>query len=266
MNGQIYTLNRERGYGHVRADTDPNLELFWHCAALVDEVISDFSLGDHVEFEPAMTPKGPAAYAVRHATLAGTVVYMRIGGPAQHGAGYGFLRPDDGGEDRFFHHTRLAPVGLPPGAHFAALTVGTPVSYREARGRVGQRDRAVDVRLLAPRPAEGPWRPQFINHTPLQEPTMTTNNTTTDIPSPEHAEGTVDRIIADRGFGFIRPHNAHGRDGLFFHMRSLLPRGTFDSLEGGEHVTYVRGTDGQGRPCATDVRLLDADGANTAAA
>jgi len=273
MNGHIIYLNRERGFGHVRsddADGEAGVELFFHYSDLVDETIAEFSLGHHVSFVPIMTWRGPAAADVRHRVLHGTVVMLRIGTPGQTGYGYAFVAPDRGGEDLFCHHTRVTPAGPAPGESFAALRKGDRVQYRECRGRVGQRDRAIDVRLLAERPAEGPWHPQFIN-TPIQEPTMTTTNTQTDTQNNDdtHAvsrEGTVARLAADRGYGFIRPHNAKGRDGLFFHMSALLPPGTFDSLRGGERVTYAEGAGRDGRPCATDVRLLDADADDTAVA
>jgi len=263
MNGHIIYLNRERGFGHVQsddADGEAGVGLFFHYSDLVDETIGEFSLGHHVTFVPTITWRGPAAADVRHATLAGTVVMMRIGTSGQAGYGYAFVAPDRGGEDLFVHHTRLAPVGLAPGESFAALRKGDRVQYRECRGRVGQRDRAVDVRLLAARPAEGPWRPQFIN-TPIQDLPPMTTMTMTD--TADRCEGAIARIVADRGYGFIRAHNAKGRDTLFFHL-SALPPGTFDSLDGDERVSYVLGADNQGRPRATDVRLLDAD--DTAAA
>jgi len=151
MNGHIIYLNLARGFGHVRsdeADGEAGVELFFHCSDLIDETIGEFSLGHHVTFAPIMTWRGPAAADVRHSVLQGTVVMLRIGTSGQTGYGYAFVAPDRGGEDLFVHHTRMAPAGLAPGEQFAALRKGDRVQYRECRGRVGQRDRAVDVRLL----------------------------------------------------------------------------------------------------------------------
>ena len=49
------------------------------------------------------------------------------------------------------------------------------------------------------------------------------------------ATGTVKRVISDRGFGFIA-----GEDGkeYFFHRDGLAPSMDFDSLVGGESVTF----------------------------
>ena len=68
------------------------------------------------------------------------------------------------------------------------------------------------------------------------------------------AQGTVVRMIRDRGFGFIR-----GEDGreIFFH-HSSLPRGVFDSLSEGQPLEYEIEIDAQGRgERARDVRLTD---------
>jgi CspA family cold shock protein len=52
---------------------------------------------------------------------------------------------------------------------------------------------------------------------------------------PRMATGTVKRIVADRGFGFI----ATDDDKEFFFHRSGLEAGTeFDSLNGGESVEF----------------------------
>ena len=49
------------------------------------------------------------------------------------------------------------------------------------------------------------------------------------------ANGTIKRVISDRGFGFIG-----GEDGkeYFFHRNELAPTVDFDRLVGGESVTF----------------------------
>ncbi len=51
--------------------------------------------------------------------------------------GYGFITPDDGGEDLFVHHTGIA------GSGFKSLEEGESVSYEVAQGRKGMQ--AVNV-------------------------------------------------------------------------------------------------------------------------
>ena len=45
--------------------------------------------------------------------------------------GYGFITPDDGGEDLFVHYTGIA------GSGFRTLEEGAKVSYKETQGRRG---------------------------------------------------------------------------------------------------------------------------------
>ncbi len=46
--------------------------------------------------------------------------------------GYGFISPDEGGEDLFVHYTGIE------GSGFRSLTEGDRVSYEPARGRKGE--------------------------------------------------------------------------------------------------------------------------------
>ncbi len=45
--------------------------------------------------------------------------------------GYGFISPDEGGEDLFVHHTGIA------GSGFKSLEEGAKVSYEATRGKKG---------------------------------------------------------------------------------------------------------------------------------
>jgi CspA family cold shock protein len=49
------------------------------------------------------------------------------------------------------------------------------------------------------------------------------------------ATGTVKKLVADRGFGFITAED--GKD-YFFHRDSVDPSLDFDRLAGGERVTF----------------------------
>jgi CspA family cold shock protein len=48
-------------------------------------------------------------------------------------------------------------------------------------------------------------------------------------------DGTVKRVVHDRGFGFIATED--GTE-YFFHRSSLADAGIFDSLRGGEAVAF----------------------------
>jgi CspA family cold shock protein len=49
------------------------------------------------------------------------------------------------------------------------------------------------------------------------------------------ATGTIKKVVADRGFGFITADDAKE---YFFHRNSLDPSIDFDRLVGGERVTF----------------------------
>ena len=69
------------------------------------------------------------------------------------------------------------------------------------------------------------------------------------------AQGTVKKLISDRGFGFILPEGAapSGAD-LFFHRSDVQGQG-YDALREGEAVTYDLGQDERrGTPKATRVQ------------
>ena len=62
-------------------------------------------------------------------------------------------------------------------------------------------------------------------------------------------QGTIKRVIRDRGFGFIR--STDGQE-IFFH-RSTLQQMTFDGIKEGEAVEFER-EKGEKGPRATNVR------------
>jgi len=64
-------------------------------------------------------------------------------------------------------------------------------------------------------------------------------------------KGTIRRLIADRGFGFIQ--TAEGKD-LFFH-RNQLQGVDYSSLREGQQVEFEVGRGRNGRPEAVSVKL-----------
>jgi len=70
------------------------------------------------------------------------------------------------------------------------------------------------------------------------------------------AKGTIRRLIADRGFGFIQ--TPEGTD-LFFH-RSELEEVDYNSLREGQQVEFEIGQGRDGRPQAVKVRLPETKG------
>ncbi|MCX6024581.1 MAG: cold shock domain-containing protein [Chloroflexi bacterium] len=71
------------------------------------------------------------------------------------------------------------------------------------------------------------------------------------------AQGTIKKLVSERGFGFILPAeaDASGKD-LFFH-RADMQGTSYDALREGEMVMYDVGTDERrGTPKAMNVRPL----------
>jgi cold shock protein len=63
--------------------------------------------------------------------------------------------------------------------------------------------------------------------------------------------GTIKKIIADKGFGFIVPDD--GSDDVFFHRSKLAPKLRFEELREGEEVQFQVRSGDKG-PQAFDVK------------
>jgi CspA family cold shock protein len=64
--------------------------------------------------------------------------------------GYGFISPDEGGEDLFVHYSGIA------GSGFRSLEEGTKVSYEATRGKKGMQAENVNPDERAAQVARGP--------------------------------------------------------------------------------------------------------------
>ena len=69
------------------------------------------------------------------------------------------------------------------------------------------------------------------------------------------AQGTVKKLVSQRGFGFILPEGAAGTDQeLFFHATDVQDGG-YEALREGQPITYDLGRDERrNTPKATNVR------------
>ena len=74
-------------------------------------------------------------------------------------------------------------------------------------------------------------------------------------------QGTIVKVVEDRGFGFIKP--ADGEKDLFFHARSVTGDVVFEELKENDPVTYDLE---EGPKGAAAVNVAKADGAAPAAA
>ena len=68
------------------------------------------------------------------------------------------------------------------------------------------------------------------------------------------AQGTIKKLVSERGFGFIVPVGEPNGNDLFFHRSDVQGSG-YESLREGDSVTYDLGTDARrGTPKADNVR------------
>ena len=68
------------------------------------------------------------------------------------------------------------------------------------------------------------------------------------------AQGTIKKLVSDRGFGFILPDGEQGNNDLFFHRSDVQGAG-YDALREGDRVSFDIGTDQRrGTPKADNVR------------
>jgi CspA family cold shock protein len=65
--------------------------------------------------------------------------------------------------------------------------------------------------------------------------------------------GTVSRVIADKGFGFIK---GLGGKELFFHRSAITSGGDFESLREGQPVSFDEGKGAKG-PRAENIELTN---------
>jgi len=67
-------------------------------------------------------------------------------------------------------------------------------------------------------------------------------------------QGTVKKVIADKGFGFIEPDGGSSDKDLFFHASAMV-EATFEEVQQDARVEYEVGQGPKG-PRAENVRLL----------
>jgi cold shock CspA family protein/tetratricopeptide (TPR) repeat protein len=149
---------------------------------------------------------------------------------------YGFIAPDDGEENVFFHRTELGED-----CDVADLAEGVPVSYRCTRDGQG-RLRGTELQVLGKRSRNRDLAP--IRSVP--ERTIGRGDSALSI--------GVLKSYLPTGFGFIAPTD--GSEDVFFHRSGLADDCSTDDLVDGATVEYESELDGAGRPRGTRVRLV----------
>lgn len=220
--GTVSWYEPSKGYGFAMPDGGGR-EVFVHSSAIVTGgVVVE---GQRVAFLVTEAERGPQAEHV--VPLGATASGAGSASSGDDGAdgtvswfdedkGFGFVTPDDGGEDVFVHARALAE-GL------TWLTEGDRVVYEVVQGDKGPQAR--DVQLVREAPEKAPARPA-----PSRQPGR---GHTGGSGSARPGEGVVARYDADRGFGFITPDA--GGDDLFVHTSVVVGR---EPLAKGDRVRF----------------------------
>ncbi|WP_445262906.1 cold-shock protein [Pseudokineococcus sp. 1T1Z-3] len=241
--GTVAWFEPTKGYGFLVPD-DGGAEVFVHGSAVVGGAV--LVEGQRAAFLVGEGEKGPQAeHVLPLAASSGSTTGLAAA--ADDGAdgtvswfdaekGFGFVVPDDGGEDLFVHVRALAG-GLD------SLSEGDRVSYDVAQGDRGPQARDVRVVGGAARPApsgrdRGPRDAGPARGRGAGPQGRGRSASPSRVPA-RGGEGVVARFDADRGFGFIRPDS--GGDDLFVHVSVL--RGAVALGEGDRVRFAVRQSD-----------------------
>jgi cold shock CspA family protein len=151
------------------------------------------------------------------------------------GKGYGFIAPDDGGDDLFVHRSAVG---------FEGVDEGDRVEFAVGQGQKGPS--AERVRVIAKNPTPSPRQSSgaaFGGGDRFgSDPAL--------IASLPVVRGTVKRYDAEKGYGFIAPEE--GGNDVFVHRSAALP----DALALGDRVEFRLGSGPKGAR-AEGVRILE---------
>lgn len=147
--GTVKWYNPEKGFGFIERDSGGD-DLFVHRSAIGYQALGE---GDRVEFREGQGAKGPSAEDVvviesnptPRPRRGGAPTVDPLSLPVASGVvdrfddlkGFGFIKPDNGGSDVFFHQSALGGARVYQGDH---------VEFRLGEGPKGPRAELVQIK------------------------------------------------------------------------------------------------------------------------
>ncbi|WP_456564378.1 cold-shock protein [Blastococcus sp. SYSU D00695] len=260
--GTVARFNAEKGFGFIEPD-DGGDDVFVHYSAIDESGYRELQEGQRVEYDAVRGQRGMQAEAVRVVGGGGGGYGGARGGRQDRGGsdrggygggrgnrvegtvarfnaekGFGFIQPDDGGDDVFVHYSAIDESG------YRELQEGQRVEFEPVRGQRGMQAEGVRVvggggggygggrggRQDRGRPAGGGYdRPARGGRD--ERPARRGGGG-----GGGRGQGTVNWFNAEKGFGFITPDD--GGDDVFVHFSAIPDRGGYRELQEGQRVEF----------------------------
>src|SRR3954468_11637415 len=242
--GTVKWFNAEKGFGFIEPD-DGGQDVFAHFSAIADDGgFRSLDEGQRVEYTASAGDRGMQADSIRPLGGGGRPAAReerghrddprqvraprgpRGGGGGTEGTvrwfnaekGFGFIEPDDGGDDVFVHFSAIADDG-----GYRSLEEGQRVEFTASPGQRGMQ--ADHVQPLGGG-GRGGGRDDRRQSAPRDRGPRGGGS----------AQGTGRFFNAEKGFGFIEPDE--GGDDVFVHFSAIVDDGGYRSLEEGQRVDY----------------------------
>ncbi|MCW2509779.1 MAG: cold-shock protein, partial [Modestobacter sp.] len=250
--GTVKWFNAEKGFGFIEPD-DGGQDVFAHFSAIADDGgYRSLDEGQRVEFTASPGERGMQADSIRPLGGGGRPPAreerghrddpreVRAPGAPRGGGGggsqgtvrwfnaekgFGFIEPDEGGDDVFVHFSAIADDG-----GYRSLDEGQRVEYTASPGQRGMQADSVQ-------PLGGGRAPERNDDRGRRDDRRDDRAPRAPRGGGGGSQGTVRFFNAEKGFGFIEPDG--GGDDVFVHFSAIADDGGYRSLDEGQRVEYT---------------------------